>query len=165
MDIYFIRHGIAVDPTATDDDRDRWLTKQGIKKVRQVASSLRGLDLEFDIIISSPLVRAEQTAEILINQGLSEVLGIQPDLAPGGNLEQWVQWLKDYQAQHPQAQSMAVVGHEPGLSTWTEMLLFNQVFQRLQLKKAGIIAVHWPVTISPLGNCQLLWLIPPKIWL
>jgi phosphohistidine phosphatase len=165
MEIYLIRHGIAVEPTVAEGDERRWLTKQGIKKVRQVATSLRSLDVEFDIILSSPLVRAQQTTELLMNQGLSEITEVHPDLSPEGNLEQWAAWLQDYQFRQPLAQSIALVGHEPNLSNWAEMLLFNQVFQRLQLKKAGIIALHWPAPMPPLGSCHLTWLIPPKLWL
>lgn len=165
MEIYLIRHGIAVEPTEAESDERRCLTKQGIKKVRQVATSLHSLDVEFDIILSSPLVRAQQTTELLVNQGLSEITEVHSDLAPEGNLEQWVAWLQDYQFRQPLAQSIALVGHEPNLSNWAEMLLFNQVFQRLQLKKAGIIALHWPAPTPPIGNCHLNWLIPPKLWL
>jgi phosphohistidine phosphatase len=154
-----------VETTATEHDGDRWLTKQGIKRVRQVAKSLQGIDVEFDIILASPLVRAEQTAEIFMSQGLSSIIEIHPDLAPAGNIKSWVEWLQDYQKQNPQAQRIALIGHEPDLSTWAEILLFNQVFQRIQLKKAGIIALQWPAPIPPIANCQLMWLIPPKIWL
>ncbi len=165
MEIYLIRHGIAVEPEVADRDSDRWLTKQGINKVRQVASSLHSLDIDFDIILASPLVRARQTAELLISQGLSQILEIHPDLAPDGSLEHWLEWLQTYQTQTPQARSVALVGHEPDLSTWAEILLFNRVFQRLQLKKAGIIALDWPIETPPIGNCHLNWLIPPKLWL
>jgi phosphohistidine phosphatase len=165
MEIYLIRHGIAVELAAVDRDEDRWLTKPGIKKVRHVADSLRSLDVEFDLILASPLVRAHQTADLLIGQGLSETLELHPDLAPTGDLDQFLQWLQDYQLRHPQSQSVALVGHEPSLSNLAEMLLFNRVFQRIQLKKAGIIALNWPATTPPIGNCYLSWLIPPKLWL
>ncbi len=165
MEIYLIRHGIAVEAETTVSDDDRWLTKRGAKKVRQVAASLRSLDLEFDIILSSPLVRAQKTAELLVSKGLSETLELHPDLSPTGSLDHCIQWLQDYQFRHPLSQSVALVGHEPNLSNLAEMLLFGQIFQRIQLKKAGIIALHWPGTTSPLGNCQLNWLIPPKLWL
>jgi phosphohistidine phosphatase len=165
MEIYLIRHGIAVEAEATASDEDRWLTKRGAKKVRRVASNLRSLDLEIDIILSSPLVRAQQTAELLVSKGLSETLEIHPDLAPAGNLDHCIQWLQDYQFRNPIAQSVVLVGHEPDLSNLAEMLLFNQIFQRIHIKKAGIIALHWPVTTAPLGNCQLSWLMPPKFWL
>lgn len=165
MEIYLIRHGIAVDSTADLADADRWLTKQGIKKTLQVASSLRRLDLEFDIILASPLLRAQQTADLLISKDLSAKQEIHADLAPHGSLDSWIHWLQDYERTHPHAQRLALVGHEPCLSTWAEMLLFNQVFHRLHLKKAGIIALDWPTATHPIGNCQLNWLIPPKCWL
>ncbi len=165
MEIYLIRHGTAVELAAVDRDEDRWLTKTGIKKVRRAAKSLRRLDVEFDLILSSPVVRAHQTADLLVSQGLSETLELHPDLSPTGDLDQCLQWLQDYQSNHPQSQNVALVGHEPNLSNLAEMLLFNRLFQRIQLKKAGIIALHWPATTPPIGNCYLSWLIPPKLWL
>ena len=70
MYLYLIRHGIAIeqDPLALDpiaDDEARDLTKLGRKKVAQVAEKLAKLELTFELIITSPLVRARQTAEIL----------------------------------------------------------------------------------------------------
>ena len=67
MNLYIIRHAIAVDEGTPEyeDDSQRPLTDKGKKKMRQIAKGLRALGVEFDLILSSPYVRAKETAEIL----------------------------------------------------------------------------------------------------
>ena len=91
MYLYLIRHGIAVDLDALDSDSSsndefRPLTKQGRKKMAQVADRLDEFGLKFDLIMTSPLVRARQTADIAIAAQMSTQLEISSDLAPSGNL-------------------------------------------------------------------------------
>ena len=66
MNLYIIRHAIAVDAgTADFEDSQRPLTDKGRKKMRQIAKGLRSLGVEFDLILSSPYLRTQETAEIL----------------------------------------------------------------------------------------------------
>lgn len=164
MEIFLMRHGIAEDlqPGATDADRE--LIAKGITKTERVALSMQKKGWKFDMVLSSPLVRACQTAQILLESGLSEVLEIHPNLAPDGLLENWLQWLAFYRLTNPTAERLILVGHEPNLSQWTELLVFGQVFDRLHLKKAGVIALQAPDTEDLISKCELLWLIPPKCW-
>lgn len=177
MEIFLMRHGIAADlqPGEVDADRaallekNRELTTKGITKAELVASRMKAKGWEFDTVLSSPLVRARQTAQILLESGLSEVLKIQPNLAPEGLLENWLQWLTSYRLTNPTAKRLVLVGHEPNLSQWAEVLVFGQVFDRLHLKKAGVVAIQTP-EITPdseslIGKCELLWIVPPKCWI
>ncbi len=168
MKIFLMRHGIAEDLQPGAVDADRKLTTKGIAKTEMVVSRMVEKSWKIDIVLSSPLVRACQTAQILLKSGLSEVLEIHPNLAPDGILENWLQWLTSYRLVNPTAERLILVGHEPNLSQWAEILVFGQVFDRLHLKKAGIIALQTPSTVSNtenlIGRCELLWLIPPKCW-
>ena len=70
MNIYIIRHAIAVDEGMPEYEKDseRPLTDKGRKKMRQIAKGLRTLGVEIDLILSSPYVRARETAEILASE-------------------------------------------------------------------------------------------------
>jgi phosphohistidine phosphatase len=173
MEIFFMRHGIAEDlqPGGVDADRaafleeNRELTAKGITKTERVARRMEEKGWEFDLVLSSPLVRACQTAQILLESGLSEMLETHPNLAPDGLLEDWLQWLESYRLTNPTAERLVLVGHEPNLSQWAEILVFGQVFDRIHLKKAGVIALQAPETEDLIGKCELLWLVPPKCWI
>jgi phosphohistidine phosphatase len=166
MYLYLIRHGIAIDldtidSNRTDLDRSRHLTKTGRKKIEQVAKSLKMANLKFDRIVSSPLVRAQQTAELLIAQNLSSQLELSDDLAPSGNLESWLTWWESRSIDRP-ISKLALVGHEPNLSEWAELLIFGNIQHKLVLKKGGLIALKFPTDKIKIGTAQLHCLIPPK---
>jgi len=163
IELYLIRHGLAGEHGSYANDNERPLTEEGKKKTRQVAKRLLDLGLSFDLILTSSLVRAQQTASILLDVGLSQTLEEMSYLAPGGNIHEWLDWLRSWQ---PEAESsLALVGHEPDLSTWTEMLLWGDAKGVITLKKAGIIGLTLPENTSPLGNCSLFWLAPPRFLL
>jgi phosphohistidine phosphatase len=92
MELYLIRHGIAADRTEYDNDEERPLIEKGRQKTEKVAQRLAQMGLHFDLIQTSPLVRARQTAEILEKNGLTDKLVDFPALAPDGDLKEWVQW-------------------------------------------------------------------------
>jgi phosphohistidine phosphatase len=166
MYLYLIRHGIAVDPDpfaldSITDDESRLLTKVGRKKITQVADRLRKLELTFDLIITSPLVRAQQTADILIDKQIGTKLEISQDLKPMGNLPSWLmEW--NARSLDSSIETIALVGHEPNLSEWAELLIFGKIDRKLILKKGGIIGLKFPDERVVIGTAQLYCLIPPK---
>ncbi len=161
MKLYLIRHGIAEDKGLGIKDEERSLTKEGRQKTEKVAEQLVKLGLNFDLILTSPLVRARQTAEILIAEKLSSQLEESSHLAPDGQISSWLKdWLEP--RNYSQNTQLAVVGHEPGLTNWAENLLWGEVKASLVLKKAGMIGIKLPETGSPLGRSQMFWLTPPK---
>ncbi len=82
-------------------------------------------------------------------------------LAPGGNIKIWLKnWLEP--RNYDQNTQIALVGHEPDLSQWAEILLWGEVKASLVLKKAGMIGIKLPEIGSPLGRSQMYWLTPPK---
>ncbi|MEH1850752.1 MAG: phosphohistidine phosphatase SixA [Nostoc sp.] len=161
MELYLIRHGIAEDQGLGIKDEDRSLTKEGQQKTEKVAQKLVKLGLSFDLILTSPLVRARQTAEILIAEKLSSQLEESSHLAPDGQISSWLKdWLEP--KNYSQNTQLALVGHEPNLSNWAEILLWGEAKASLVLKKAGMIGIKLPETGSPLGRSQMFWLTPPK---
>uniref|UniRef100_B8HKB3 Phosphohistidine phosphatase, SixA n=1 Tax=Cyanothece sp. (strain PCC 7425 / ATCC 29141) TaxID=395961 RepID=B8HKB3_CYAP4 len=164
MELYLIRHGIAVErDDFSGPDQDRPLTTKGEQKTRQVANRLRELKLHFELMLTSPYLRARQTAEILQTEDLANQLEVKEFLAHGGRFGDWLTWLEHWQASG--GNSLALVGHEPDLSQWAEVLLWEEARQVLTLKKAGIIGLSLPEGGSPVGNSSLFWLSAPKLLL
>jgi phosphohistidine phosphatase len=166
MYLYLIRHGIAedLDPhtlATIASDEARSLTQVGRKKMAQVADRICKTGLKFDLIMTSPLVRAQQTGDILINARLSNQLEISLDLAPAGNLQSWLTKLASRSLDQPFT-TIALVGHEPNLSEWAELLIFGNIYHRLILKKGGIIGLKFSTDRIEIGMAQLYCLIPPK---
>ncbi|NET35917.1 MAG: phosphohistidine phosphatase SixA [Cyanothece sp. SIO1E1] len=162
-ELYLIRHGIAAERGTYAHDHERPLTEQGQHKTRTIAKRLKALDMRFDLILTSPLIRAQQTAQILQSVGLSTSLKITPELAPEGRFEGWLQWLRQWQQSEHTA--LALVGHEPDLSSWAEKLIWGEVKQRLILKKAGVIGLKVPQADLAIGHSQLFWLTAPKFFI
>lgn len=163
MEVYLIRHGIATEREINTKDEERSLTDEGRRKTQQVAQKLAALGLRFHLILTSPLVRARQTAEILRSSGLGSQIEEFACLAPDGDLHLWLGWLS--QQQHSTDTQLAMVGHEPDLGQWAEILVWGEARAGLVLKKAGIIGLMLPETGSPVSRSQLFWLTPPKFLL
>jgi phosphohistidine phosphatase len=163
MYLYLIRHGIAIEQNDEIADTDRYLTKKGIAKTTRIAQHLAAR-VTFDFIFSSPLVRARQTADLLIKANLSDrAIETAIDLAPGGSLVDWIElWQGKFAKQELQHQAIALVGHAPDLSEWAEQLIFGRIEGKLMLKKAGIIELEFTTTEIAIGTAVLNALIPPR---
>src|SRR5579863_3087078 len=86
MDLYILRHAIAEERNPSGRDSERRLTEEGREKMRNAAKGMKALELEFDLILSSPYARAKETAEIVAKVfGSDEALRISPTLAADGN--------------------------------------------------------------------------------
>ncbi len=161
MKLYCIRHGLAHDPQPEQPDSQRILTKEGYKKTRLVAQRLAALGVRVELILTSPYLRASQTAVICHEQGLGPMPVIHEALQPGGDWASWLAWWQEWQTQGGGA--VALVGHQPDLSHWAERLVWGEVRDKLVLKKAGVILLELPEQGHPVGQAQLLWLLPPKV--
>src|SRR5947209_7782988 len=97
-ELYILRHGIAAEPDRSKypRDADRPLTAEGKRKTAKVAKALDALGLSFDAVLSSPYLRARQTAEIVVSQlNLEARLEITNSLAPHGTAQQLVTLIHD----------------------------------------------------------------------
>lgn len=161
MDLYLLRHAIAVDRGATGYEIDsmRPLTPEGARKMERAAQGMRALNLSFDLILSSPYLRAKQTAEIVARVLRSEDrLELAADLAPGGNRMGLIESLN----QHPsQPESVLLVGHEPDMGELISMLTAGNFDLLVVMKKGGLCklsaeSLHY-------GRCaSLCWLLTPR---
>ncbi len=163
LSLYLIRHGIAVERGTCENDAQRPLTEEGRHKTRQIAQRLHALGLRFDLLQTSPLTRAVQTAEIFQN-----VFGVPLEtanyLAPGGDFRAWLEWFAVWSSSAGRT-SLGLVGHEPDLSEWAERLVWGEVKEGLILKKGGILGLSVPSTHDMTGNACLFMLVPPKLLL
>jgi phosphohistidine phosphatase len=121
LELYLIRHGIAAERgDEYPDDSKRPLTSAGMSKLREVAKGLNELDVSFNVIISSPLVRTRQTAEIVAGTLKEKPQVVTSDaLAPAGTPAGVVQEL----ARHAKHARIALVGHEPNLGELAARLI------------------------------------------
>jgi len=163
MDLYILRHGIAAekDPRRYPDDRDRPLTAEGQKKTLSIARRIKNLGMTFDVILSSPLARARQTAEITVSVlGCKSKLRFSEYLAPEGSKRALVQLLR----RQKQRKRLLLVGHEPYLSELISTLLIGKTGMPLELKKGGLCKLG--IQSLRLGRCATLhFLAPPKLLL
>ncbi len=161
MKVYLIRHGIAAERGTYTDDEQRPLTEIGEIKTTQVAQRLLSIGIKFDSILTSPLVRAYQTANILQKIGLSSHIEHYEPLKPDGDLQQWIEWQQQWYRDNKKG-SLALVGHQPDLSNWAEMLTWGSVKDKLTLKKAGIIGLEISDSGTPIARSNLFLLTSPK---
>ena len=152
-----LRHGIAV-PRGTSEipDDERPLSPKGRKRMHQIGRGLHRLDLELERIISSPLPRAWQTAEIVAEElGLTDRLEASEMLRDDRNAEAIRDWM-----QSRQERSLLLVGHNPALSALPGLLLTGKSDVPLcELKPGGIAAL----SLHNGGGYLLDWLGPPRL--
>jgi phosphohistidine phosphatase len=162
MNLYIIRHAIAVDPATSDyeSDSQRPLTDKGCKKMRQIAKGLRKLGVEFDLILSSPYVRACETAEILADVfKMKKKLVFSDNLIPLGNPELLIGEINEKYS----VDSIALVGHEPHLSTLIGMLVAENAKIEVTLKKGGVCNLSADDLHHVDHRATLEWLLTPGI--
>jgi phosphohistidine phosphatase len=159
MNLYIVRHGIAEDLGTTNsyDDSQRALTEAGRKKMRGITDGLCAFDVKFDLILSSPYLRARETAEILAEVfKMKDRLAFSENLIPPGYLKQLVDEINE---KYP-VNNLAVVGHEPALSSLASILLSGQPSISINMKKGGICHLSTDKLLLE-GSATLEWLLTP----
>jgi phosphohistidine phosphatase len=159
-ELILIRHAIAEDRDAAAaagrDDALRGLTKRGRERMERGATGVRSLVPSLDVLASSPLRRALETAAIVSAQydGLevTTVLALAPD-APLGEALEWLRRLRS-------AVTVAVVGHEPYLGTFATWLLTGIEESRTPLGKGGACAIEFAGRLRA-GEGRLNWFASP----
>jgi phosphohistidine phosphatase len=159
MILCLVRHGIAIDREDPDcpPETERYLTRDGIKKTREVAAGIRDLKLEPSLMITSPYVRAAQTAEIFAEAlGYSrEKIRHSPALRPGSNPAEFLKEIA-----HVKADEVMCFGHAPHMDQVIAAAVGGRgVFTAL--KKAGVAALEFESAGA--GKATLIWILTPKI--
>lgn len=160
MRLYIVRHAIAAPhgtPGVSDDDRP--LTDEGIKKMRKAAAGLKSLDVFPDAILTSPLPRARETAEI-VRSALGPAIGLQitPALAPSGDRTELYLRLRERDG----ARELMLVGHQPSLGEIAGEIAFRSSGCYVDLKKGGVCAIEIE-QLAPNPRGALLWLLTPTL--
>lgn len=161
MKLYLLRHGDAGeagDPKVKDSERA--LTPKGIQRTKQLAEALGQMEISFDVILSSPLVRARETAEI-IARGLKFAgkVELTEALTPFGSMENTVHQLSTLR---PVPKNVLLVGHEPYLSGFISLLCTGGPGLWLEMKKGALCRLE--VLAPTCGKCATLeWLLPPRV--
>ena len=135
MKLHLVRHAEAIDQSSSIPDDYRYLTCRGRTRFRRVAEALKKSGIDPDIIVSSPLIRAVQTADILAETLRSSgELTILPSVADGFTFQE----LKKYLEALSQVRELVVVGHEPDLGLIIGELLDHSP---CSLKKGGVVTL------------------------
>ena len=162
MNLYLMRHGIAVaaDDLGVIQDKERPLTSKGIKRMRRAARGLRRLEIEFDGILTSPLLRARQTADIVAAAlGMESRLEEITELAPESSVEHLIFGLTRYQDRD----RLLLVGHQPLLGQTLASLIYPSPGAKLEfdLGKGSLCRVE--IDALPANNPGVLhWLMTAK---
>ena len=162
MKLLIVRHADAGDREEWEKsgrpDEERPLSPKGMEQMRGAARGLLALVPDIDVIVASPLVRAVQTAEILLaayagKPTLETHASLEPEVGP----EKFRVWLRD----HDELGVIAAVGHEPHLGILTTWLMTGEKGSRVEMKKGGACLLEFEKKIRA-GSAILSWLMAPK---
>ena len=161
MKLYLLRHGPAEERDATNAraDRDRALTSEGRAKVKRIAEAMAAMELSFDRILSSPFVRARETAE-LVAAGLRprRPVTLCDELAAEAEPADLLPYLAGLK---PVPQDLLLVGHQPYLGALAALLLGSRCDRAVDFKKGGLACFAWETPRS--GEATLVWLLTPGL--
>ncbi len=140
-------------------DADRPLTPKGRRQLRQIAGAMKNMDLRFNLVLSSPFLRARQTAEIVAQSlKLKKHLAFSDALMPDGDPKALIRQLNELK---PASEHVLLVGHEPYLSQFIARLISGGPDPAIELKKRGVCKLE--TNSLRAGRCaRLAWLLTPK---
>jgi phosphohistidine phosphatase len=157
MIVYFLRHASAGDPFVNaKKDEKRALDKEGIEQCGYVGRALAAIEAQVDVIVSSPLKRATQTASLVGNEmGYEGKLQIENALRPEATLADFRKLIEKYSRQ----ESIMVVGHNPNLSQFLGSIVSDSGCEAsIDLKKGAVARVEMRRTSGTLH-----WCLTPKL--
>ncbi len=160
MQLYIVRHGIAIDreDPKCPPEAERYLTEEGVERTKQVAKAVAALGIHADLILSSPYVRATQTAAIFASeleyskQKVRSTDSLLPGAEPGAFLREL--------AREKDVSAVFCFGHAPHVDGLLAAAV-GAPRHITSMKKAGVALVELK-RVSP-ANGQLVWLTTPKL--
>jgi phosphohistidine phosphatase len=158
MDLYILRHGKAGQSFNRPEDSDRKLTSEGRGDIRKVARWIRSKKIRFEVIATSPLTRAYETAEI-VARTLKEKdrLEIWDELSPDGDRDT----VFYHAAQYDKDAAVILIGHEPALSGFIGNTITGGDSASIILAKGGMAKIrNYSFDRKPSGDLQ--WLLTPR---
>jgi phosphohistidine phosphatase len=160
MRLYLLRHAAAAPQRPGESDTQRPLTPRGIARMRRCVGGMAAMGLEFDHILTSPLLRARQTAD-LVSRLLPDAPrpAICPPLGIGGAAAQVVAAVA---ALRPPARSVLLVGHEPDMGRLASLLNSGTPRASIRFGKAGLCCLD--VSTVRAGLCaEMRWLLTGRM--
>ena len=161
MKLLVIRHAAAESREASAasgrDDAERPLTELGRQRMRQAAKALQGMLPKLDVLATSPLLRAVETAEGLAQVYADPAPVKLQELVPGHSPSELAQWLRTHDADA----TVAVIGHEPDLSEAITWFVSGLSTPFLSLGKGGACLIEFPGLIEG-GRAVLIWALRPS---
>jgi len=164
MNLFILRHGIASDPGEDGlpkdlPDAERPLSNKGKQRMWRITEAMRTMDLEFGAVVSSPLLRARQTAQIVTEAlELRRKLILTDNLAPEGSPKTLIEQLNGL-GSHPK--NILLVGHEPYLGKLIALLLAGSTTAMIDLRKGGLAKLE--IEKLRYTRCATLaWLLTPR---
>jgi phosphohistidine phosphatase len=138
MELHFLRHAIAADPAKYRDDAERPLTSEGVQKMEKAAKGIAA-EFSFDRVVSSPYVRARQTAEIVMKAaGFEGKLQLSDAMTPDGDFKA----LARLAATFGDDESVLLVGHQPSISRFVSELVAGRPDASIDFKKGALCRVE-----------------------
>jgi phosphohistidine phosphatase len=159
MEVFLVRHAIAHERNRGrwPDDSKRPLTPAGKAKFRKAARGLKQWLPRSAVLLSSPYVRARETAALLSRAlGGGKVIECSA-LAPGEPASKVFELLN-----RRKGRAVVLVGHEPNLSTLLSACLHERARLKIEFKKGGAACVGFATRIEP-GRATLRWMLPPRV--
>lgn len=158
MQLYLVRHGIAENVSASGSDADRTLTDEGRDKMARAVRGLVEIGVTLDRIVTSPLLRAKETAEILA-EGLGGVeIDVASELAAGASPQKVLAV-----AAHTEADGLALVGHQPDLGRVASVLLSGSPSTcPLPFRKGAVACFEGEIVPGGGHRMDLEWFVTPK---
>ncbi len=164
MNLFILRHGLAAE--LGDDglpkdlkDADRPLTPKGKQRLWRTTEAMQAMEIKFDMVISSPLLRAMQTAQIVTEaMALRKRLILTDNLAPNGSPKLLIEQINQLDSR---VKNILLVGHEPYLSKLIALLCLGNTTASLDLKKGGLAKMELK-KLRGARCATLAWLLTPK---
>lgn len=160
MKVILIRHAIAEEQEefakTGEPDANRPLSNAGRKKMKRTARGLSSLVDQIDLVATSPLLRAVETAEILVREFANTGTTVIGALEPSQSYETFMEWLQRLD----DVEVVAAIGHEPHLSGLAAFLLTGREQPFFEFKKAGTCLIEFEHAVEP-GAGRLRWLLTP----
>jgi phosphohistidine phosphatase len=152
MDLYLIRHARAIDADSRPDE-ERPLTAEGRRHALDVGAAMARHGVQLSLIVSSPLVRAVETAELVaVATGYGSGLEVAAALSPEASFARLLHEVLEPHADEP---ALALVGHEPSIGHFLATLIGRS---RMSMQKGAVARLRW----TPGQTAEVVWAMTPK---
>ena len=161
MELYFLRHAMAAEPGSISvaHDSERPLTTEGIQRMEESVEGMRRIGFSFDHLISSPYVRAVETAKIVAKGlGFKGTIKFSDKLTPSTTIKDFFKLLKELSPES----KVLLVGHLPSIGEFVSYLISGKDTVVMDFKKGGICRVDMPEMIEHGVLGELKWFLTPK---